>query len=240
LFGVSGVAAACLIAALIVYSRDETPSEAQLAQLQPQHGAATALVPAAPEASSLLMGAPAPSAPMLASAPSEAAPAASPAVPQATTATPSPPLVLPPVPPSSVAASIPTPAPPAATFGPAEAHSASYADAGPAAPAWEPDHKPAPRKPPTPRHPALSNVLALRNDGYDQLLRRRYAEAISLFQQATAMGDAYAPMYIGQIFEYGLGVARNVGQASFWYGVAINRGNAAALSAFNRMRMNPY
>jgi TPR repeat protein len=47
-------------------------------------------------------------------------------------------------------------------------------------------------------------------------------------------------MYIGEIFENGLGVARDVGQASYWYGVAIDRGNAAALSAFNRLRLNPY
>jgi TPR repeat protein len=47
-------------------------------------------------------------------------------------------------------------------------------------------------------------------------------------------------MYIGQIFENGIGVPRDVGQASYWYGIAINRGNGAALMAFNRMRINPY
>lgn len=61
-----------------------------------------------------------------------------------------------------------------------------------------------------------------------------------MLQEATLMGDAYAPMYIGQLFENGIGVARDVGQASYWYGIAINRGNAAALTAFNRMRVNPY
>jgi len=54
------------------------------------------------------------------------------------------------------------------------------------------------------------------------------------------MGDAYAPMYIGQIFEGGIGVPRDVGQASYWYGIAIDRGNGAALAAFNRMRISPY
>jgi TPR repeat protein len=47
-------------------------------------------------------------------------------------------------------------------------------------------------------------------------------------------------MYIGQLFESGTGVPRDVGQASYWYGIAINRGNAEALAAFNRLRMRPY
>lgn len=80
----------------------------------------------------------------------------------------------------------------------------------------------------------------MRNDGYTALQQRRYGEALSLLQHATMMGDPDAPMYIGQIFENGFGVARDVGQASYWYGIAINRGNGAALTAFNRMRVNPY
>ena len=80
----------------------------------------------------------------------------------------------------------------------------------------------------------------MRNDGYAALGQRRYAEAIAMLQQATLMGDAYAPMYIGELFESGIGVPRDVGQASYWYGIAISRGNAAALSAFNRLRANPY
>jgi TPR repeat protein len=80
----------------------------------------------------------------------------------------------------------------------------------------------------------------LRSDGYAELIRRRYAQALSLLEQATMMGDPYAPMYIGQLFESGTGVPRDVGQASYWYGIAINRGNAEALAAFNRLRMRPY
>jgi uncharacterized protein len=88
--------------------------------------------------------------------------------------------------------------------------------------------------------PAAANALAMRNDGYAALRARRYRDALTLLQQATIMGDPDAPMYIGQIFENGIGVARDVGQASYWYGIAINRGNGAALTAFNRMRVNPY
>ncbi|HWE72100.1 MAG TPA: hypothetical protein VG328_03000 [Stellaceae bacterium] len=94
--------------------------------------------------------------------------------------------------------------------------------------------------PPT-RHAAPSNnALALRNDGYAAIGQRHYREGLTMLQEATLMGDPYAPMYIGQLFENGIGVPRDVGQASYWYGIAINRGNAAALSAFNRMRVNPY
>jgi TPR repeat protein len=82
--------------------------------------------------------------------------------------------------------------------------------------------------------------VALRNNGYAALGQGRYGEALALLQQATLMGDAYAPMYIGQLFEKGMGVPRDVGQASYWYGIAISRGNGTALVAFNRMRMNPY
>jgi TPR repeat protein len=84
------------------------------------------------------------------------------------------------------------------------------------------------------------NVAAMRNDGYAALQERRYRDAMALLQRATTMGDAYAPMYIGQAFEHGIGVPRDVGQASYWYGIAIDRGNGTALAAFNRMRVNPY
>jgi TPR repeat protein len=80
----------------------------------------------------------------------------------------------------------------------------------------------------------------LRNNGYAALQQRRYRDALIMLRQATMMGDAYAPMYIGQIFEGGIGVPRDVGQASYWYGIAINRGNGTALVAFNRMRQSPY
>jgi TPR repeat protein len=124
----------------------------------------------------------------------------------------------------------------------APSSSEPVAEAAPAAPSpvWQPERKAAQRKVPAPRRPVASNALALRNTGYAELLQRRYPQAFSLLQQATVMGDAYAPMYIGQLFANGLGVPRDIGQASYWYGIAINRGNAAALSAFNRLRLNPY
>jgi hypothetical protein len=93
---------------------------------------------------------------------------------------------------------------------------------------------------PARRNVPATNAVALRTNGYAALGQGRYGEAMSLLQQATMMGDAYAPMYIGQLYERGMGVPRDVGQASYWYGIAINRGNGTALVAFNRLRMNPY
>lgn len=120
---------------------------------------------------------------------------------------------------------------------------AEAASLGP--PIWATERKPArkvTKAAPAVRRdtPAAANALAMRNDGYAALRARRYRDALTLLQQATIMGDPDAPMYIGQIFENGIGVARDVGQASYWYGIAINRGNGAALTAFNRMRVNPY
>jgi TPR repeat protein len=139
---------------------------------------------------------------------------------------------------------IATPAPPpanAAATSTAPAESADNPAAAPSdpPPVWHPHRKAVARKARI-RHTPPENTLALRQDGYADLMHRQYPEAFSLLQQAAALGDAYAPMYLGQAFENGLGVPRNVGQASYWYGMAINRGNAAALSAFNRLRRNPY
>lgn len=88
--------------------------------------------------------------------------------------------------------------------------------------------------------PSSAGALGLRASGYSALQNRSYAQAYSQLEQATMMGDAYAPMYIGEMFQYGLGVGRDTGQASYWYGIAVNRGNAAALAAFQQLRMNPY
>jgi TPR repeat protein len=127
----------------------------------------------------------------------------------------------------------------------ATAPDADVAEASPAPPIWavEPKtpHKTVKTTPPIRRDvSAAANVLAMRNNGYAALQERRYHDALALLQQATMRGDPYAPMYIGQIFEKGIGVPRDVGQASYWYGIAINRGNGAALAAFNRLRVNPY
>jgi hypothetical protein len=141
-----------------------------------------------------------------------------------------------------------TPTPPDAA--PGASDSAGSAAAAPptdvgktksaAPPIWKTEPKAARNVTKAARNAPAASAVALRNDGYAALQQRRYREALTMLQQATMMGDAYAPMYIGQLFEGGIGVPRDVGQASYWYGIAINRGNGTALVAFNRMRRSPY
>jgi len=88
--------------------------------------------------------------------------------------------------------------------------------------------------------PLPKNAESLRASGYRALQNSSYAEAFWQLQEATLRGDAYASLYIGEMFENGLGVRRDPGQASYWYGIAVGRGNAAALTAFQQLRMTPY
>jgi len=272
LYGVCGIAAACLLVAVALYSHEESqPSSQEVALLSSSQptGATRSTEPTATPQPEIVASAPPPSTvndagdarpiwqpiweaakSMLSSASTNAPPNAAPAPEQVAApaiASASAPATTAGSPPMTASATTPTPPAPSAT-GSAPATPApptDVADAPPTAPPiWQTEHKP-PRKvargTPAPRGEGVgANALALRNNGYAALSQRRYGEALTLLQQATMMGDAYAPMYIGQIFENGIGVPRDVGQASYWYGIAINRGNAAALAAFNRMRVNPY
>jgi hypothetical protein len=219
LYGVCGIAAACLLGAIVLYSHQEAPPSSREVALE-THSPSP---PAAPEpaASAPPVEEPVGPPPIWAAQPPADAPA--------------------PAPPSApaVAAASPAPASPIADS------PAAAAEAAPSAPpVWQTG---LPRKtakaapaPPQRASPTAASALTLRNNGYAALAQRRYGEALTMLQRATMMGDAYAPMYIGQLFESGVGVPRDVGQASYWYGIAINRGNAVALAAFNRLRMNPY
>jgi localization factor PodJL len=238
LYGVCGIAAACLVAAIFLYTRQAgAPSRQDVALQTPV--ASREPTPVKP-----------PAAPPAAEKSTEPLPV------WAKAATPlQPPVVTPPPTPHSPAAAPSTPvsdtpaspAPEAATAqsAPPDASPTETAAASPEPPIWQSDREPAPRKvakatPPARHARPAANALALRNSGYAALAQRHYREALTLLQQATMMGDAYAPMYIGQIFESGIGVPRDVGQASYWYGIAIDRGNSVALTAFNRMRASPY
>jgi TPR repeat protein len=74
----------------------------------------------------------------------------------------------------------------------------------------------------SPAQAPTPNVLELRNSGYTALVNHQYAQAIALFSDATNLGDSYAPMYLAYLYENGLGVPRDLAQASRWYSVAIN------------------
>lgn len=144
----------------------------------------------------------------------------------------------------------PTPPPATATAAAAwppkaeDAESSSHAAAPAVAtgsPIWVPDHKLA-REAATGRRraPPASTAVSLRTSGLSALQSGSYAQAFWQLQQATLMGDAYAPLYLGQMYARGLGVVRDPGSASYWYGIAINRGNAAALVAFRQLQLDPY
>jgi hypothetical protein len=246
LYSVCGIAAVCVLAAIVLYSQEAGPLGGQeIAVLAP---AATpdASAPPKPEASPQAADGEASGPPPIWAQAALPPPAAIAPMAASTTTPVSPPPVV-----ADAPASAPSDTQPAQSVAsdstpqgsPPVAAATNTAPAR--APVWHAEHKPRPRKlatatPPTRRVTPSANALALRNNGYAAIGQRRYRDGLTMLQEATLMGDAYAPLYIGQLFENGIGVPRDVGQASYWYGIAINRGNAAALTAFNRMRVNPY
>lgn len=252
--------AACSLAALFIYSRDAAPPQpTTLALAPPPHP--TAATPRAPGAAPTRAPAAAPPN-ALAAAPTRA-PAAAP-----TSAPDAPVVVSTPLPaptPSSAPKSVtpsksaPVPAAPSDTSQVA-ASTAPPAATDTAAPAWRSDDPAPDAQPPVwrperktrtaSRKPAATardraelspdSAQSLRASGYSALQNRSFGQALWQLERAANLGDAYAPMYIGEMFQYGLGVGRDTGQASYWYGIAVNRGNAAALAAFQRLRMSPY
>ena len=233
LAAVCGITALCVLAAFLVFSRDREPpnnSQPQLASLSVTSQPSSATGPAASSTTTKAKAAPvspAPPVPAPALADASPEPTPTPASPPAPAARPNPPL--------------PAASEPATRSPTSDSLAAAFATDVP--PVWTATRKTGQRKPPpAARHAAAAapKAVSLRSDGYAELTRRRYAQALSLLEQSTMLGDAYAPMYIGQLFESGAGVPRDVGQASYWYGIAINRSNAEALAAFNRLRMNPY
>jgi TPR repeat protein len=59
----------------------------------------------------------------------------------------------------------------------------------------------------------------------------RFAEALHNWQQAAASGDARAALYVGVLYDSGLGVVQDQAQALDWYRQAADAGSAAG--AFN-------
>ena len=267
LYSICAIAAACILVAVALYSHEPEPPSSQQVALQspaatpspmpsgtatPKPQAPTAVAPSTPPAEDEARDAPpiwqpvweavaglfaSPSTtptPISVPAPEDTPPpaviaSASPA--DAPIVTPSPPDAAP----SLSDSDQPDAAPPADTPPSDVAETESSAP-----PIWKAEPKPARKVAKGSGNVPAASAVALRNNGYAALQQRHYREALTMLQQATMMGDAYAPMYIGQIFEGGIGVPRDVGQASYWYGIAINRGNGTALVAFNRMRLSPY
>jgi len=63
----------------------------------------------------------------------------------------------------------------------------------------------------------------------EQLLKsRRYDEALEAFQQGVEDGDSWAEMFIGRLFDNGLGVEHSRSKAAVWYRRASISGNKVA------------
>jgi TPR repeat protein len=56
----------------------------------------------------------------------------------------------------------------------------------------------------------------------------RFVEAAELFESAANDGNPTAQAYLGQMYEFGLGVAPDLGEARRWYEPAAEQGNAMA------------
>ncbi len=59
----------------------------------------------------------------------------------------------------------------------------------------------------------------------------RFAEAFEAWRTAAAAGDARGALYVGVLYDTGLGVTQDYGEAAAWYRRAAEAGNAAG--AFN-------
>jgi hypothetical protein len=68
----------------------------------------------------------------------------------------------------------------------------------------------------------------LLHNGIDAYLRRDYATAMRLFRPLAERGDANAQSHLGEMYQYGYGVQRNLVQAALWYRKAAEQGDAGA------------
>jgi TPR repeat protein len=70
---------------------------------------------------------------------------------------------------------------------------------------------------------------ALFQEGLQECHHKRYEAGISKFTQASAMGHGEATNYVGQMYEAGEGVNRDLHQAKVYYELSIKQGNTDAL-----------
>ena len=77
--------------------------------------------------------------------------------------------------------------------------------------------------------------LMLYTHGGDGLLLD-YAKALELFRKAAERGDADALSNLGWAYESGLGVAKDLQQATAWYGKAADQGHQYALQRLDKLR----
>jgi uncharacterized caspase-like protein len=83
---------------------------------------------------------------------------------------------------------------------------------------------------PTPRKPIKTSAVdcEIRGGEYVAYDRADYATALRIWLPAAAEGDADAQLYVGEIYEKGLGVAPDYAKAASWYLQASEQGSARA------------
>ena len=81
----------------------------------------------------------------------------------------------------------------------------------------------------SPEPVSAPNAEALNSQGNTARDNKDYAEAMRLYRQAAAIGDAAAMNHIGRLYQNGWGVAADYGEAMRWYRLAAEKGDAAAM-----------
>jgi len=101
-----------------------------------------------------------------------------------------------------------------------------------------------PSKPASNAAPAANNVSATRPAAQDAAIKqglalidkREFAQAVEVFQQAYAAGNADAGFYLGRMAELGLGTTPNPAAAAVLYRAAADKGSAKALNRVGLMQ----
>ena len=84
----------------------------------------------------------------------------------------------------------------------------------------------------SPRRPARAPVYdcEIRGGEYTAYDRANYATALKVWLAAAEKGDAKAQVYVGEIYEKGLGIAPDYAQAAAWYEKAAKQGDSQGLN----------
>ena len=67
--------------------------------------------------------------------------------------------------------------------------------------------------------------------------QKKYNKALPLFNQVAELGNAHAQSYLGDMYYYGYGVAKDNKKAVQWYRKAATQGNAEAKTALAKLKL---
>jgi hypothetical protein len=84
----------------------------------------------------------------------------------------------------------------------------------------------------TPRKPVKSTVdeCEIRGGEYVKFARANFGTAMQVWKESAGKGDPQAQVYVGEIYEKGLGLPPDYAQAAIWYQKAADQGYARGLS----------